>query len=383
MSTSKKSLRLRDQKYYYQTVPPIHAFFRIFLKKLIRLIIWVLVDFEINGRENLPKKGPAILIANHMEMMESALILGYTPRQLEFFSAIDFPYDPPILQTIINSYGVIPVFRGRPDKKPLKTALGVLKKNGFVGLFPEGSTWEPGLIKPKSGFAWMSAQSGAQVTPIAFSFLIGSVEKAFTFKRPRVVMTIGKPIAPLVIQDRKNRRQEMDDYTNHCWEIILQQLEPEEYARYTNVENEKFEVDVKVLDNLKNEIEVPTQYQFTYIHSMGLMFFRHKIYQLFKGNYKKPVDALAQIHKRPSPDELKLAATSMLEILDEKNGNPYTISFHLGDREGEEIKESLFEIVELCDWAIINNYEIYINPRRYYYSNIEQKEIIQTVQEDI
>ena len=381
MIESKKLFNIRQKEFYYQTVSPLQALLRFFIKRLIRLLVWILIDFELNGKENLPKKGPAILIGNHMEMLESALILGYPPRQIEIFSAIDFPYDPPILQTLINAYGVIPVFRGRPDKRPIKAAMNVLKKNGFVGLFPEGSTWEPGLIKPKPGFAWMSAQSEAPVIPIGFSFLIGSLGQAFKFKRPRVVMTVGEPIPALDIQDRKNKKSELEAYTDFCWQKVLKLLEPEEYARYTNVVDEHFEVEIVAYDGNKNQIEIPNELTLSHIQSFGLFIFRTSVYDLFNGNYKKDVKALQNLHERPSAQSIKAAVIDMLSILeDEQNGNPYAISFHLGDRQGEEINESLHELIELCDWAIQNDATIHINPKRIYFSNTQQKEIIQTIQ---
>ena len=381
MIEAKKIFNIRQKEFYYQTVSPPHALLRFFIKRLIRILVWILIDFEINGKENLPKKGPAILIGNHMEMLESALILGVPPRQIEIFSAIDFPYDPPILQTLINAYGVIPIFRGRPDKKPLKTAISVLKKNGFIGLFPEGSTWEPGLIKPKSGFAWMSYQAEAPVIPIGFSFLIGSLNQAFKLKRPRVVMTIGEMIPALAIQNRQNKKTELEAHTDFCWQKVLTLLEPEEYARYTDVTNERFEIEIKALDEKNELIQIPEQYQLTYIQSYGLFVFRTMVYSLFIDNYKKPVEPLLHLHERPSAQEIKHATISMLDILeDEQNGNPYAISFHLGEREGEEINESLHQIIDLCDWAITNNLTLHINPKRIYFSNIQHKEIIQTVQ---
>ena len=377
----KRVNKLTQKDFYYQTVSPPKVFLRIIIKRLIRFLIWLLVDFEINGRENFPKKGPAILIANHVDLIESALILGYPPRQVEIFSAIDFPYDPPILQKLIDSYGVIPIFRGRPDKRPLKTAVNVLKKKGFIAIFPEGSTWEPGLIEPKSGFAWMSAQTEAEVIPIAFSFLKGSLGKMLKFKRPHVVMSIGKAIPPLCFQDRQNKRQEMETYTKYCWQQILALLEPEEYAAYTDVSDEHFEIDFQAFDCDDQSVPIPEHLQFSHIHSFGLFIFRTAVYDLFNDNYKKEVQALEQLHTRPSAESLKHAASDMLEILeDEVYGNPYAISFHLGDREGEEINESLHELISLCDWAIEQQLTLHINPKRMYYSNRQQKEIIQTVQ---
>ena len=63
--------------------------------------------------------------------------------------------------------GQIPVKRGEIDRKPLMTAVGVLKDGGVVGIFPEGTRGAGDVGAAERGAAWLVRASGATVLPVA------------------------------------------------------------------------------------------------------------------------------------------------------------------------------------------------------------------------
>lgn len=52
---------------------------------LLHVLSWLLTTlwFRLRkfGRENIPKEGPAILVCNHLRMMDTACIIAFSPAQ--------------------------------------------------------------------------------------------------------------------------------------------------------------------------------------------------------------------------------------------------------------------------------------------------------------
>jgi 1-acyl-sn-glycerol-3-phosphate acyltransferase len=133
---------------------------------------------EVEGLENLPTRGPAILVPNHSGYLGlDALILshmiykarGRVPRILLH----KLWFSKGVLQTHARKFGFL--------KASYKNGLSALKKKQFLIVFPEG---EEGNFKPtseryrlqdfKTGFVRMAGTSCAPVIPI----LITGAEEA-------------------------------------------------------------------------------------------------------------------------------------------------------------------------------------------------------------
>ncbi len=73
---------------------PRNVLVRKTMSTLSRALLSLLSKVEINGRERLPKKGPIILAGNHVAELEAALMIAFTPGQVEFIGNGDIPFDP-------------------------------------------------------------------------------------------------------------------------------------------------------------------------------------------------------------------------------------------------------------------------------------------------
>ncbi|NBH04763.1 1-acyl-sn-glycerol-3-phosphate acyltransferase, partial [Amycolatopsis sp. SID8362] len=91
----------------------------------------------MHGRERMPGGGPVVVIANHSSMVEPQLIFGMLPRRSAFLVKAELFKG--LAGKFLLAIGQIPVKRGEIDRKPLMTAVGVLKDGGVVGIFPEGT----------------------------------------------------------------------------------------------------------------------------------------------------------------------------------------------------------------------------------------------------
>ena len=87
---------------------------------IIRAIIGPLIRFiwikEVEGLENIPKKGKIILAANHASHLDFIGLGAVCPRKIFFLSKKEF-FDNPFLNIILTAMGQIPVDRESKDKE--------------------------------------------------------------------------------------------------------------------------------------------------------------------------------------------------------------------------------------------------------------------------
>jgi 1-acyl-sn-glycerol-3-phosphate acyltransferase len=122
------------------------AFFALF----VRPVLTIALGTNVRGRERLPAKGPAIIVANHNSHLDTLTIMAMCPlRQLPLLrpvAAMDY-----FMRTrarawfATNIIGIIPISRGGHEKgeNPLQPCIEALDRGEILILFPEGSRGEP------------------------------------------------------------------------------------------------------------------------------------------------------------------------------------------------------------------------------------------------
>lgn len=143
------------------------------MKALLRPALATWFDWHIDGAENLPREGPAIIAVNHVSYLDP-LAIGYAldvnRRRPRFLAKAEL-FSAPVVGWIVRSARQIKVDRaGRFALRSLRYAEKALAEGEVVVIFPEGTTTtnldlSPG--KPKSGVARLALVSGAPVIPCA------------------------------------------------------------------------------------------------------------------------------------------------------------------------------------------------------------------------
>jgi 1-acyl-sn-glycerol-3-phosphate acyltransferase len=168
--------------------------------RAVRLIAIPLVRlcfrFQVEGRENIPRSGNYIVIANHLNWLDEFAILLLFPIE----PRLHFLADPTILVTrkfqwwlIRTTGGYVPVVRERHGDKALFHHVDrCLEVGGAVAIFPEANYGpkEGELMPFKKGFAHFAIKAGVPVVPVALS---GTKDLWF---RKRINVIIGKPLTP-------------------------------------------------------------------------------------------------------------------------------------------------------------------------------------------
>jgi 1-acyl-sn-glycerol-3-phosphate acyltransferase len=137
---------------------------------------WLRVLFRpwVEGLENVPDKGPAILASNHLSFSDSFFLPLVVPRHISFMAKSDYFTGRGVKGWFTKAFfagvGQVPVDRsgGRASEAALLTGLRILGEGHLFGIYPEGTRSPNGtLYRGKTGLARMAMEAEAPVIPVA------------------------------------------------------------------------------------------------------------------------------------------------------------------------------------------------------------------------
>lgn len=129
--------------------------------------------FRIEGTENIPQKGAAILCGNHRSYFDVAavsLAVAKTGRAVRFLGKKEV-FDAPVIGPLAAALGGIRVERGTGSDEPLRAAQDALDAGDLVALMPQGTIprgrafFDP-VLKGRWGAAKLASRTGAPVIPL-------------------------------------------------------------------------------------------------------------------------------------------------------------------------------------------------------------------------
>ncbi|WP_405498113.1 lysophospholipid acyltransferase family protein [Nocardia sp. NBC_00511] len=157
---------------------------------------------EVEGVENIPPKGAAILAGNHLSFTDWLFTPLMSPRRITYLAKAEY-FTTPGLKGRLQKFffsgtGQYPIDRSGADaaESALNTARMLLGEGRLVGLYPEGTRSPDGrLYKGKTGVARLALETGVPVIPVA---LIGTDEVCppgpFRWRPRKVTVKFGAPI---------------------------------------------------------------------------------------------------------------------------------------------------------------------------------------------
>lgn len=167
---------------------------------------------EVRGRSNVPKKGAAIVVANHLGFIDGPVIHGVIPRGSHFLIS-DHMFTGPIGPLLTWASQIKVEGAGR---NALAQGLAVLRRGGIVGVFPEGTRGAGSADSVHGGAAWLAIQSGAPIVPTALIGTRNTGESVSVWPRPRrrILVEFGKPVVLQPPVELKGRAKQ--DWAQHA-----------------------------------------------------------------------------------------------------------------------------------------------------------------------
>jgi len=179
----------------------LYDFFKFIFKLALRFFF---SKVEIKGSENIPEKGPMIIVANHPATFLDPIVIGVQLKVRVSFLAKAVIFENKYAAKFLSYFNVIPVYRPQDDPSQVgknehtfKACYSYLGKGGTLMIFPEGiSQTVRQLQKIKTGTARIALGAeelndfslGLKILPIGLNY---SNQEKF---QSRLFMSIDSPI---------------------------------------------------------------------------------------------------------------------------------------------------------------------------------------------
>ena len=175
---------------------------RAFTNLVIRAVLRVWNRFEVVGRENLPKEGSFVLVANHASHLDAPALMAAVPlgQIHRAFPAAASDYFFENLPTLVFSAIVVnamPFDRKGNPRQSLDLCRQLLETPGHILiLFPEGTRTLDGTVaRFKAGIGFLTASTTFPVVPCYLDGAFRAWPKGKLIPRPRKLrLIIGQPM---------------------------------------------------------------------------------------------------------------------------------------------------------------------------------------------
>ena len=207
--------------------------FYFLLRSLILLLSRLALRCRVTGRENIPRNSACIVVANHVNLLDSPLI-GISLGRKVYFMAKDELFHSPVIGWLAEQFGAFPVAKGRINRRAGRRALELLANGQVLFIYPEGKRSADGKLgQAYSGAALLATKSNVPIVPIGVIGTRQLVGKWWFLKRPVITLKIGQPFTLPTIHDKLSK-EETSQMTHEIMMHIARLLPDEYRGRYTD-----------------------------------------------------------------------------------------------------------------------------------------------------
>lgn len=151
----------------------------------------IMYRLEVHGRENIPKDNEYIVASNHLSTLDPPLICGIMDKGVAYMAKKEL-FNHPLLNWWLNWLGAFAVDREKLSFATVKTVMTIKKTGWVLGIFPQGTRQEAGVISNVTkGFATIAKKTKCGILPIG---IVGTDKKAKIPFTGKIIVRIGKLI---------------------------------------------------------------------------------------------------------------------------------------------------------------------------------------------
>jgi 1-acyl-sn-glycerol-3-phosphate acyltransferase len=150
----------------------------------------------VEGRDRLPAAGPALVLANHVSVLDVIALAAANPFPGATAAIKAEMFARPGLGRILAAWEAIPVARDGQDTAALRALLAALRRGRVVGMAAEGRrspTGRLGAVHPV--LARLAVRAGVPVVPLGIGGTLAALPPGARFPRRRPVrIRVGAPL---------------------------------------------------------------------------------------------------------------------------------------------------------------------------------------------
>ncbi|UFJ39311.1 AMP-binding protein [Brevibacillus humidisoli] len=194
------------------------------LHAFVRLLCKLMFCVRLQGLEKIDFSQPALIIPNHVSLLDAVLLSAYLPKSATFVANTDIAKRFAFLLRYRKHITVDPL-----NPYSMRRMLRVVKEGESLVIFPEGRiTTTGGLMKIYSGVGYIAMRTGVTVYPVTilglersvFSYLKDKVRQSWF---PQVTVAVGSPFT-LQRDPNRSMREQKAEASDFILRIMQQEL---------------------------------------------------------------------------------------------------------------------------------------------------------------
>ena len=192
----------------------------------VKFLLFFVTSVKVIDKENTPKRGPIIIVCNHLNNADSPILTATIPRRVYWLVKKEW-FGTPVAGGMFRMAGMIPVRRFEADLHALRMCERALKKGWALGMFPEGTRSKTGgLQQGEPGSALLALRTGAPVLPVVIWGTEGVKLPKDIIGRTKATVRFGKPFT--LARKEKISRKDVAEATTAIMRAMAELL-PERY----------------------------------------------------------------------------------------------------------------------------------------------------------
>jgi acyl-[acyl-carrier-protein]-phospholipid O-acyltransferase/long-chain-fatty-acid--[acyl-carrier-protein] ligase len=207
---------------------------------LLRFGLWCVTNsiykIRLVGRDNIPAKGGALFVCNHLSLADALLLIAATDRPIRFLMFKDI-YESHWIKPFAKILGVIPISSGQRPRElihSLQAAADAIRAGEVVCIFAEGQITRIGQLLPfQRGFERIMKNVDAPIIPVALDGVLGSptsfergkMVRHFPERLPHpVTVSFGAPMQPTATHIEV--REAVQELIADAWQYRRAKVDP-------------------------------------------------------------------------------------------------------------------------------------------------------------
>ncbi|MGO4986743.1 lysophospholipid acyltransferase family protein [Gallicola sp. Sow4_E12] len=157
------------------------------VRNILYIVFHIVYRIEIIG-DNDQGTGAIMICSNHTSDLDPIILAIAYKKPIHFMAKKEL-FKNPVFGWLIEKAGAFPVDRGNVDLKSVKHAMGLLKSERVLGIFPEGTRVKTvDIANMKEGVSLIAAKSGADIQPVLIETNYKLFKKVRVHFRPIIKM---------------------------------------------------------------------------------------------------------------------------------------------------------------------------------------------------